>query len=101
MAKDMKQARKRVFPTSHPFKNINGQPSVSNVKMGSFTFADGTRVIPTMVDGELQSTAGALQRARSEGLNKYPLFKDVPSAEKWIEQNHGNVDEQGFLVQKK
>jgi len=92
---------KKIFPTNHPFKNLDGSPSTSNVRMGSFGFEDGTRVIPTMVDGELLSTAAALQRARSEGLNKYPLFPSQSEAENWIEKNHSRINAQGELVEQR
>ena len=89
----------RVFPTRHPFENIDGSPSVSNVKLASFEFDEGTRVIPTMVDGELLSTEAAVQRARSEGLENYPLFESLTEAESWIKKNHGRINANGELVE--
>jgi|TARA_B110000902_G_scaffold263524_1_gene342746 hypothetical protein len=91
--------RKKVFPTNHPFKNLDGSPSTSNVRMGTFGFDEGTRVIPTMVDGELLSTAAAIQRARSEGLGNYPLFSSQSDAEGWIKKNHGRINARGELVE--
>lgn len=89
----------KVFPTRHPFENLDGSRSVSNVRLGSFGFGEGTRVIPTMVDGELLSTASALQRARLEGLENYPLFKLRTEAESWIKKNHGRINANGELVE--
>jgi hypothetical protein len=99
MPKGYRTKKTKVFPTQHPFENLDGSPSVSNVRMGSYGFDDGTRVIPTMVGGELLSTAVALQRARSEGLQNYPLFKSRTEAESWIQKNHGNVNANGELVE--
>ena len=99
MPKGYRTKKTKVFPTQHPFENLDGSPSVSNVRMGSYGFDDGTRVIPTMVGGELLSTAVALQRARSEGLQNYPLFKSRTEAESWITKNHGKINANGELVE--
>ena len=87
----------QIFPTRHPFKD-NKNKSVSNVKMGSFGFEEGTRVIPTMVDGVELGTVQALQRAREEGLEKYPLFKTKKEAEDWINLHHQSVDANGRYI---
>ena len=84
----------QIFPTNHPFMD-NDDRSVSNVRMGSYTFQDGVRVIPHMVDGQNLGTVQALQRAEREGIDKYPLFKSVREAEEWIRMNHQNVDAKG------
>lgn len=89
---------RKVFPTNHPFENLDGSKLTSNVRLASFGFENGTRVIPTMIDGELHSTALALQRAKAEGLDKYPLFPTRSEAEDWIQKYHGKIDEQGRLV---
>ena len=99
MPRGYSSKKTKVFPTQHPFENLDGSPSVSNVRLGSFGFDEGTRVIPTMVDGELLSTASALQRARSEGFENYPLFKSRTEAESWIKKNHGRINANGELVE--
>ena len=91
----------KIFPTNHPFKNLDGSPSTSNVRLSTYGFEEGTRVIPTMVDGELLSTAAALQRARSEGLENYPLFQTRREAEDFIQLHHSNIDDQGRFMPKK
>ena len=90
----------KIFPTDHPFKNLDGSPSVSNVRLGSYGFDEGTRVIPTMVGGENLGTVGGLQRARAEGLDKYPLFKTKAEAEEFIRLHHGNIDAKGRFMPK-
>ena len=88
-----------VFPTRHPFENLDGSRSVSNVRLATFGFGEGTRVIPTMVDGELLSKEAALQRAKLEGLENYPLFESLTEAESWIKKNHGRINANGELVE--
>ena len=99
------------FPTSHPMVD-NGDGSVSNVVLGSWWFggeeagATGGReiVIPTMVDGKPLTDEEAIAIAREHGLDKYPQFGGTreeaeKAASKWAEENHGNINEAGQLIE--
>ncbi len=101
MAKPQEKPTVRVFPTPHPFvKNEDG--SMSNVKMATVTFGEAADakhyVIPTMVGGKLLPLQDAIEVARTFGLDRYPVFKDLTEAEKWAQLNHGNISETGWLL---
>tara|TARA_R110000751_G_scaffold84251_1_gene168684 strand:- start:3232 stop:3570 length:339 start_codon:yes stop_codon:yes gene_type:complete len=87
----------RVFPTKHPFVE-NEDGSRSNVKLGTFSANNRIFVIPTMVNGGLLDNDTAWMVAEKYGLNRYPSFKKEEEAQRWIETNHGSINESGFLV---
>ena len=96
------------FPTSHPMVD-NGDGTASNVVLSSFWFGDETGgkeiVIPTMVDGKPLTDEEAKAIARKHGLDKYPQFggtqeEAIEAASKWAEENHGNINEAGQLIEK-
>lgn len=95
------------FPTSHPMVD-NGDGTGSNVVLSSFWFGDENEgkeiVIPTMVDGKQLTDEEAIAIARKNGLDKYPQFGGTPeeaieAASKWAEENHGNINEAGQLIE--
>jgi hypothetical protein len=98
--------RTKVFPTNHPFvKNKDG--SVSNVilsgedVMNEAGLYDRTVAFPTMVNGVKYTKDEAYQIAQREGLDKYPKFNSVKEMNDWAKANHGNIDEQGYLISPK
>ena len=95
--------RTRVFPTEHPMvKNKDG--SVSNVILSGedILTPDGkysyTVAFPTMINGKPYSKDEAFEIAKKQGLDKYPRFDSVKAMNDWAKENHGNIDENGYLV---
>ena len=87
---------KQIFPTKHPSaKNEDG--SQSNVLMAGVGLDGKEYVIPTMVDGKKLSIDEAVAVARKNGLGKYPSFATPEEATKFAQENHGSIDENGFL----
>ena len=95
-------ARKKVFPTEHPFVK-NKDASVSNVilsgedVMNEAGMYDHTIAFPTMVNGVKYTKNEAYHIAQGEGLEKYPKFNNIKEMNQWAEKNHGNIDEKGYL----
>lgn len=90
---------KRVFPTRHPMvKNEDG--SESNVLLTGMNHNGREYVIPTMVDGRKLTPQDAFRIAKKRGLENYPNFSSVEEADKWARENHGSIDEEGFLRKK-
>jgi hypothetical protein len=87
---------RRVFPTRHPYKK-NEDDSISNVRMMTVGFDDGTYVIPSMVRGKQLTQDEAVALARKKGLQKYPSFPTLDEAEKWVSEHHGRIDPRGRL----
>lgn len=98
--------RTKVFPTEHPFAE-NKDGSVSNVilsgedVMNEAGMYDHTVAFPTMVGGVKYTKDEAYHIAKGEGLENYPKFKSVKEMNQWAEENHGNIDEKGFLFKPK
>lgn len=94
--------RSPVFPTKHPMvKNPDG--SESNVILSGEDIMtpegkyDHTIAFPTMIDGKRHSKEEAFAIAQKNGIEKYPRFGSVKEMNQWAEQNHGNIDEGGYL----
>ena len=98
--------RKKVFPTEHPMvKNKDG--SVSNVILsgediltpeGKYSY---TVAFPTMIGGKNYTKEEAFEIAKKQGLDKYPRFDSVKAMNDWAKENHGNIDEKGYLIKPK
>jgi hypothetical protein len=99
---DRRVAGEQVVPHPTPFVQ-NPDGSVSNVRfMSTSAGTDRTYVIPTMFDGEQIPAKQAEEIARGFGLERYQSFEGtgpdaVAQAEKWIEDHHGRIDENGRL----
>ena len=81
------------LPTRHP------SAGRSNVRFMSVSPGRGNRtyVIPTMFDGKQLESDAALAKAKRIGLENFPKFFGVKDAEKWIQANHGFINEDGNL----
>ena len=88
---------KSVFPTKHPFVS-NDDGSKSNVILGTFEFDGNHVVIPTMVDGKKLSDKEAVSIARENGLQNYPTFDTAKEADRWAEENHSKINEDGEIA---
>ena len=94
----MKSQTFQGFPTRHPYV-VNADGSKSNVKLGTFGIGDKQYVIPTMVEGKLLDANQSVEIARKYGFDKYPSFDTIEEADSWAKQYHGNVDEEGKIIQ--
>ena len=85
------------FPTLHPtVKNSDG--SVSNVLLSGFSIGGREYVIPTMVDGKKLSSKEAVALAKKHGLENYPSFDTVEEGERFAQQYHDQIDENGRVI---
>ena len=89
-------AEYRRFPTKHPYvKNDGG--SESNVLLGTFGIDGKQYVIPTMVEGKKLSPNEAVNTAMQYGIQNYPSFADVQTADEWARKYHGRVQPDGTI----
>lgn len=93
---------KPVFPGGDYKMRQNPDGSQSNVLLSSHTFTqdDGsekTFVVPNMAGGEEIDPWEEGGLVKRYGLENFPSFPTVPEAEAWIEENHGNIDTDGYL----
>lgn len=100
-----KTSKTKVFPTKHPMVS-NPDGSVSNVILSGEDVLkpDGSLdyvvAFPTMVNGERLTKEQAFDLAKKNGLENYPHFKSAAEMNRWAENNHDKIDENGYLSTK-
>jgi hypothetical protein len=63
----------------------------ANVKLSTMESDGKHYAIPTMWDGKEHNAPEAWQRAVAYGLDYFGPFKTDAEAQKWIDENHGNI----------
>jgi hypothetical protein len=89
----------RIFPTQHPsVKQKDG--TTSNVVVFGYQPTKDSPIyaIPSMVNGVQLEQSDAIKIAKQFGLDKYPRHKTAEEHNKWAEQFHGSISEEGVLM---
>lgn len=81
------------FPGNFPMVQ-NEDGSKSNVKLSTVIHKGRHYVVPTMMDGKSMDD-DSFRSYFENNFRDLPNFKTEDEANKWIQENHGNIDESG------